>query len=445
MESIWLKIILPIVVSFLFPVWFLLILVIPSLMILSPVLGSIFSIGSVDIQIFDIVILIAITKIVSVVRRGSVCNHQIHKAIAIFLGILLITTIIAGIRFGTEIFSSEIVSLLRLITQIVVIPLMTLSVMEKEVNHIQRFLDYGGYIIVGTIVLNIWLLQIERPLGEVQVHEGIVRYFGPLGDQVSFVLLYFIFKALMYRKLWEAFYFIVGMVLTGTRGALGALLVGLGIMLWQGFFVKQRIQRVLVLLGICIVLGILLWSDAGSMRSRLLDEELFRKGINQRLFTTSLAFKVFSDNLLLGVGFTGFKYIALDYGAIEEAVERLGSFAPNYIATAGNQFLQVATDGGVIGLGVFIWMILVISRSLRWAMENAPINQRPIFAAGYLWLWSLVIGNQTAAWILPGSLISYLLWLLLGLTISVELRARLAGQERHRVGTLRPQVLTGMK
>jgi hypothetical protein len=195
-----------------------------------------------------------------------------------------------------------------------------------------------------------------------------------------------------------------------------------------------------VLLGICIVLGILLLFDTGGMRSRLLNKELFRIGINQRLFTISLAFRVFLDNPLLGVGFTGFKYIALDYGAIEEAVEKLGGFVPNYIATASNQFLQVATDGGVIGLGAFIWIIFVISRSLRQAMENAPINQRPIFAAGYLWLWSLVIGNQTAAWILPGSLISYLLWLLLGLTISVELRTRLAEQERHQVGTLRPQV-----
>ena len=444
MENIWLKVILPIIVSLLFPTWFSLIWIIPSLIILSSALGPVFSIENADIQTFDIIMLIVIIKIVSIVRRrfvySLVYKHQIYKAIVSFLGILLITTITAGIRFGAEIFLLEIVALLRLFTQTIVIPLIALSVMKEEINHIRRFLDYGGYIIVGTVVSNIWLLQIGRPLGEVQVHEGMVRYFGPLGDQVGFVLLYFVFKALMYQKLWEAICFVVGVVLTGTRGALGALLVGLGIMLWQSSFVKQRIQLILVLLGICIVLGILLLFDTGGMRSRLLNEELFKMGINQRLFTISLAFRVFLDNPLLGVGFTGFKYIALDYGAIEEAVEKLGGFVPNYIATASNQFLQVATDGGVIGLGAFIWIIFVISRSLRRAMENAPINQRPIFAAGYLWLWSLVIGNQTAAWILPGSLISYLLWLLLGLTISVELRTRLAEQERHQVGALRPQV-----
>jgi hypothetical protein len=443
MEGMEIKVVFPAVVGLLFPTWFSLILVIPTLMILSSVLGPIFSVANADIQAFDVVLLAVAAKIVIVilVRRGSVYKHPIYRAVAGFLGVLLITTILAGIRFGTEIFLQEIVALLRLGTQIVVIPLISLSAMEgRKVTRVQRFLDYEGYIISAIIFLNIFLIRIGRSLGEVQVQEAMVRYIGPLGDQVGFILAYFSFKALKTKKLWQALCPVVGLVLTGTRGALVTLLVGLGVMLWQGFFIKKRARWVPTLLGICGALGISLWLDLGGMRSRLLDEKLFISGASQRLLTATIAFQVFLDNLLIGVGFTGFRFVALRYGAVEAAVEKLGGFAPNYIATAGNQFLQVATDGGVIGLGAFIWIIFVISRSLRRAMENAPINQRPIFAAGYLWLWSLVIGNQTAAWILPGSLISYLLWLLLGLTISVELRTRLAGQKRHQVGALRPQV-----
>ena len=424
MENIWVKLIFPAIIGLLLPTWFSLVWVIPSLMILSSTLGPVFSIGNADIQAFDVVLFAVAAKIVSaiMVHRGSIYKHHIYKAVASFLGILLITTIVSGIRFGTEIFLSEMIALLRLGTQIAVIPLIALSVnKEREVSYVHRFLDYGGYIIVGTIYLNIWLLQMGKSLGEVQVQESMIRYFGPLGDQVGFILSYFIFKALIGQKLWEALFFSVGLVLTGTRGALVTLLVGLGIMLWQGFFVKYRIRRFFLMkIGICAALGIALWCDMGGMRSRFFNEELFRSGANQRLLTTSTAFRIFLDNPLIGVGFTGFRYIAPQYGVIEAAVEKLGGFAPNYIATTGNQFLQVATDGGVIAIGAFVWMILVISHSLRWAMKHAAAYHRAAFAAGYVWLWSLVLGNQTAAWILPGSLISYLLWLLLGVAISVS-------------------------
>ncbi|MCS3918914.1 O-antigen ligase family protein [Fervidibacter sacchari] len=434
MEGIWIKFIFPAIVGLLLPTWFSLVWVIPSLMIFSHSIGPVFSVGNADIQAFDVVLFAVTVKIAStiMVRQGSVYKHQIYRTVASFLGVLLIATVLGGIRFGAEVFLAEMVALLRLGTQVVVIPLMALSVKgEGEVSHVQRFLDYGGYVIVGTIFLNIWLLRIGGSLGEVQVQEGMVRYFGPLGDQVGFVLLYFIFKALMRQRLWEAVCFVVGVVLTGTRGALAALLVGLSVMLWQGFFVKKRARWFLVMLGVCVALGIALWSDVGGMRSRFVNEKYFESGVSQRLLTASIAFRVFLDNPLIGVGFTGFRYVALHYGAVEAAVEKLGGFAPNYIATAGNQFLQVATDGGVIALGAFIWMILVISRSLRWAMEHATPNQRADFAAGYLWLWSLVLGNQTAAWILPGSLISYLLWLLLGLAIGVRLKphAQQIGQD----------------
>jgi hypothetical protein len=39
---------------------------------------------------------------------------------------------------------------------------------------------------------------------------------------------------------------------------------------------------------------------------------------------------------------------------------------------------------------------------------------------GYVWLFAMVIGAQTAAWLLPGSLIGYLLWLILGVALAAR-------------------------
>jgi O-antigen ligase len=158
------------------------------------------------------------------------------------------------------------------------------------------------------------------------------------------------------------------------------------------------------------------------MRTRFLEKEILESGVTQRWLTASIALRVFVDNIFTGVGFTGFRYIALDYGAVEMMSKELGSFAPNFIATAGNQYLQVATDGGIIALVIFIWMLVVFGLNLRRAELCTFGEQRASFAAGYLWLLSLAIGNQSAAWMLPGSLISYFLWILLGLSIGDWLR-----------------------
>ncbi len=435
MEGIWVKVVLPSIIGVLLPTWVSLIWVIPTLMLFSLALGPVLSVGDADILASDIVFLVVVAKIARSVMVGQrplyrpLYSDDVYKAVAVFLCALLAATIAAGARFGGKIFLAEVIALLRFGTQVAVLPLMTLAVRgEKQVSRAQRFLDYGGYAIAATLYLNIWLLQMGLHFGEVQVHEDMVRYFGPLGDQVGFVLLYFVFKALMRQKLLEAVSLGIAVVLTGTRGTLIALAVGLGVLLWRGYSVRYTARRVFALLAICTALGIAAWFDLGGMRSRFLERELLESGAVQRWLTASIALRVFADNLMTGVGFTGFRYVALDYGAVEVAIEKLGGFAPNFIATAGNQYLQVATDGGLIALGAFIWMILVFSHTLRWAMKHASANQRATFAAGYLWLWSLVLGNQTAAWILPGSLISYLLWLLLGLAVSVKLHARQAGQ-----------------
>jgi len=132
-----------------------------------------------------------------------------------------------------------------------------------------------------------------------------------------------------------------------------------------------------------------------------------------------LAGLMFIDNIITGVGYTGFRHFALDYGAWNEFSSVL-YFSRNFIATAGNQFLQVATDGGILGLISFGYMVIVLLRTLKKAARNTVNEYRNIFFAGYVWLLSLLLGNLTATWLLPSSLISYFLWIILGFTLLSE-------------------------
>lgn len=429
--DILIKIVLPGIITLFLPTWCSFIWVVPGLMVLSSVLGPVLSVGNVDIQMFDIVFFVAAVKTVSsiIVHRRPLYGDHIWGAIAAFMGTLLVATTIAGIRFGMKIFLAEIIALLRLGTQIAVIPLIALSINGgTQVSHVQRFLDLGGWFIAGSVYLSVCLFLIGIRFGEIiQTQQEIIRYFGPIGDQVGFMLLYFVFNALVRQKLLETVALGIPMILTGTRGVLLALIVGLVILLWRGYSMKYVIRQILVQMTVCVALGIGVWLNFGGIRSRLLEEKAMGSAI-QRWLTASTALQVFLDNPLTGVGFMGFRFVALDYGIVEKATQELGGFSVNYIATAGNQYLQVATDGGAIALGTFILMIVVFGRTLRWAMLYSAADQRATFAAGYLWLWSLALGNQTAAWVLPGSLVSYLLWILLGLAISIKIHARRVGQ-----------------
>lgn len=388
------------------------------------VLNPLLSVGEADIQAFDIVFLIVACKVVVSIlkKRRDLHIERVYWVILIFLSCLLATTVSAYVRFGREVFVGEIIALLRMTVQMSVL-FLTIQVVKEEtlVGRIVQGLDYVGYLVALTIYTNIFLIQIGRQLGEVQIREGLIRFFGPLGDQVGFLLPYFAYKHLLAGKFFKAGLFVVAVVLTGTRGALISLLVGLLVLAWHRsrHFRKGASWAILGLLGVLWMIVVALWFDFGGMRTRFLDEEILKSGITQRWLTASIALQVFAHNILTGVGFTGFRYVALDYGAVEVATKELGGFAPNFVATAGNQYLQVATDGGIITLAVFIWMLVIFGRTLRRAELHTFGEQRISFAAGYLWLLSLAIGNQSAAWMLPGSLISYFLWILLGLAIAV--------------------------
>ncbi|GBC84982.1 hypothetical protein HRbin11_01422 [bacterium HR11] len=435
MEASWVALLVGGAGAFLLPSRVLLVWGIPALMVLSAagVLGPVPSIGEADIQVFDFVLLgVALKTAVRIMlARSQLHVEPVYRTIVAFLSTLLAATLAAYFRFGSEVFVGEIVAFLRLVAQASVVFLTAQAVRTQvHVARAERYLDYAGYLVLATIYLNIWLIQIGKPLGEVQVQESVIRYFGPLGDQVGFLLIYFVYKQLLLRNFLRAWLFGTAIILTGTRGALISLVIGLLVLAWhrRHYFGRGPARLILVVLGFFAALSVAVWFDLGGMLSRLLEGEVLKGGVMQRWLTASIALRVFADNVLTGVGFTGFRYVALDYGAVELAIKELGGFAPNFVVTTGNQFLQVLTDGGIIALAIFIWMVVASGRTLQRAEVRASGEQGTSFAAGYLWLLSLAVGNQTAAWILPGSLISYLLWVLLGLAVAVNQNRQLSGR-----------------
>lgn len=394
-------------------------------MSVTEVLPEILSIGDADVQVYDIALLIVLYKVVCslIFRQQAIYTHRIHISIIIFTSVLFGTTVIAYYRFGEEIFWGEMISLVRFIAQVSIVFLLVYSITNKiQINITQKIIEYGGYLMAITVYFNVIAVRLGFQFGEVQPAEGMIRYFGPVGDSVGFILLLFIYKQLIGGNLLGALFLCGAVVATGTVGAIGTLVVGLMIMAIH-MRNEARIGRtigVIVAVSFTGLLGLLFAIDFGSIQTRFVEGNVFQMSGVQRILTFKLAVQTFWENLLTGVGFTGFRYHAEGFDAESLFIQELSKFSPVYIASASNQFLQVATDGGLMALAAFGWLMIICLRTLRSTIQYTSDELQELMRAAYVWLLALVIGAHSAAWLLPGSLIGYLLWLILGVALAAR-------------------------
>jgi len=421
---------LTVAATLLVPRWMVLTLCIPILMVMSvsEVLPEILSIGEADIQAYDIALLIVLYKVVCslIFRKQPIYSCRVFTFIIIFIFVLLEATVIEYYRSGEEIFFGEMISLLRFIAQISVVFVLTYSINDQwQISMTEKIIEYLGYLVAITVYFNVIAVHLGFQFGEVQPAEGMIRYFGPIGDQVGFILLLFIYKQLIGGNVLGALFLGGAVVATGTVGAIGTLIVGLVIMAIH-MHKETRLDRVIGIMAAVSftgLFGLLFMLDFGSIQTRIIEGNVFQMSGIQRILTFKLAAQTFWENLFTGVGFTGFRYHAADFDAESVFIRGLSKFSPVYIASASNQFLQVATDGGLIALAAFSWLIITCLRTLRSTIQYTRDGLQELMRAGYVWLLSLVIGAHTAAWLLPGSLIGYLLWLILGVALAAR-RAR---------------------
>jgi hypothetical protein len=386
--------------------WFLLLAGIPVLIVLSSSLRllPVFSVGDAAIRAEDIV-LFAVTLRVGVFglrRHRRIPIYTASIAVAVFFCVLSGATLLARYRLGTVPATGEWSALLRMAAQASVSFLLVYSMQRStDASVASKVVDALGFAVAGTVYFSLGAHYLGLRLGEVQVSDTMVRAFGYLGDQVGFILVFFVLRHLSTGALVKASMHTAAIVATGTVGALAMFFVGLALWTVQaGRGHSGRLWRPLhSAVVLTAVVGILTAAGVGGVRTRLaggLPEDISAK---HRSTSTRSALRVAVDHPVTGVGFLG-------------------------VATAGNQYLQVAADGGMPALASFFLMVAVILRTLRSAARSLPEELRHLPNAGYLWFLSLLIGNQTAVWLLPDSLISYLLWIILGWTLAAHRLSR---------------------
>ncbi|MBX9722430.1 MAG: O-antigen ligase family protein, partial [Candidatus Obscuribacterales bacterium] len=204
-------------------------------------------------------------------------------------------------------------------------------------------------------------------------------------------------------------------IMTGSRGGwmgIGAALGILGLVVMMSLWVNKPKLRPLLLVVVFIIPPLLMFGihHVPKIESRILSifagREHSSNSYRMNVYVSSI--KMFLDSWWLGVG-PGNSTFKLAYGLyMRSGFDALGTYCVP---------LEVAVETGVVGLGVFIWMIIgTIARAHEnfWGNQKGPERWIAAGAAAAL-LGMMVHGLVDTVYYRPQ--VQFVFWLLLALCI----------------------------
>lgn len=261
--------------------------------------------------------------------------------------------------------------------------------------RLTRWIRFTCIAISASVYLCAILHVVGIPFGEfLEFRDGSFRAFGPLGDQVSFVLVLPALIALAESRPAAFGIHFGSLLLTATRGAFLSLLVGVVAYLILLGSRKVRVRSALWALAPVAVAMLIMISPAASTITERITSSPTDQSYSFRWTAVMSGLSVVADHPLLGVGFNGFadrrRAIAEDWLAT--------TASENGLSRASNQFVQTTTDGGVFaGLALILFCALTVRnawRAIGWR------DATPEFVGVQLWVIAFLIGNQGALWLL---------------------------------------------
>lgn len=307
----------------------------------------------------------------------------------------------------------------------IIIIMQPLIRVQRDLHSTVKVLRVFGIVCGASVYAGLIANQFGINFGEIdqESRDSFIRYFGPIGDQVGFILILFAIIALCYQR-WLEFAFYVGaIVLTGTRGAMIALVIGAT---WNFFAYRRnsgglfdlfrRVLTVSLVMGTIVIVTV---STLGTAtRERLLTRTSFFEGISSRAEVFSLAVEIFRSYPITGVGYGGFRYTQVKVGEAANAGTKSDENRGIYFVQ--NQILQFATDGGIICFILYAGFAISVIRLSRHVIFHAlPADKRAL--AGFeSFLVASFIGNQSAVWFVSEAASGYMIMMAAGVILAYD-------------------------
>ena len=191
-----------------------------------------FSIGPADVTASDFAIMVLLGRYVFEIVRGRdvVRDKAIFTAIALYLGVVFSASLFSSLKFGPPHTIRCFTSCVRLVPEMLIVAMMANSL--KNLTQARRCAGilFGLLgVLVAIQFVNFLGARHGFKIGEVQgIERGELRYFGPVGDSVGFVLLLGYLLALCYGRLVLAVLVLASIALTAGLGSMFAAVVATG-------------------------------------------------------------------------------------------------------------------------------------------------------------------------------------------------------------------------
>lgn len=240
-------------------------------------------------------------------------------------------------------------------------------------------------LLIGKFHLFVVMLSVVSTLIGAPILGEQTRFFGLIGDQSGWFFTFFFTYFLKINRPFWAGLFMAGILVSGTLGAIA--LAGVLFVLEKGVFSRYILYVSLAILILAIGGG-LVFIDRFSSGAYI-------SSLNHRLESFYIAMNFIRESWFLGHGFGTYSLNAIKSfgsGIFIEGVEKLST---TVFASSQNQILETLYNFGFIGF-------LMVIRYFRYIFFNYSKVMR-------LWLIVVLLFQQSAIYLLPGSLVFVLL------------------------------------
>ena len=283
-----------------------------------------------------------------------------------------------------------------------------------DVHRLTSWISSTCLIITASVYLSGLLHVMGIQFGEVlEFSNGTFRAFGPLGDNVSFLLVLPVLMSLVASRPLMFGIHLGALLLTATRGAVLCVVVGVivyALLVASGGIQATRRRLLWGVAAAVVGLGVWLSPVSDVLMGRLSDPSL-------RLTAMQMGISAIQENPVLGSGFNGF-------GNSRPAVAE-DWFTPlqaeNGLSRTMNQYIQTTADGGVVALTCLLLFVLSTGRNalrvIRWRNATSSL------VGVHLWLIAVLIGNQGSLWFLSNTGSGFFIFAVAGLAAKASVLA----------------------
>lgn len=292
---------------------------------------------------------------------------------------------------------------------------------SKDLNIL--FYNLLIFIIINTLFVFIsYFYPNFSPVLMISYGHNYSRAFGIMGDQLPYLISFFLFYSLLKDNLFLFSFFIVGIILTSS---ITASFIALMLVLYYILIVKKSSLTKHILLLVFVIISLTITSYSA----------LYNLGVFQRLSSglygpqTNLIWRILSFengiDMFLMSPISGYGYGVYSYLVTDTMVTSISGLpidsAIKILSTTSNQFLQMLVETGVLGLLAFIYLLYGFYKISFFRDPLPKKDLRDLVLAINGWVIVLPLTALSAVWILPGSFIWILMCILVGISYRIKI------------------------